>query len=678
MTGKSYSALAIFLLALALRLIHLAEIADTPYFDTLVLDAEEYDHLSDQLLRGDWLLDDMPTYVHGPLYTYVFALVKLLGFHFPAMRFIQAILGALSCVLVWRIAGHIFPHPIPLIAGFLAAGYWPFIFYNSEILATTLVLFVELVLAWFLLHVGNRLSWTTALLAGLLLALLITARSNTLLLFPLVAWWIYQQAAPATTHRRRLPWVFALSVLLCLAPFLLRNQVAQGTPLPFQGSWSLFLGTNPQADGTPYARQGLSWQRLESLPLQAGYTTPAERGRFYRAASLDFVLEHPADYLHLLYRKFRLFWHAFEIPVSTDLRYFEGHTLPSRLLILNFGVVVPLALAGMLWGRHQPAHVLLYGFILVYLATGLLFTVCARYRLPALPFLMIFAAQGIWQLGVWIRTRAFARAGGFVLLLGAATALVHTGVEQEQVDHLRSSWLQGHVYVRTQRYDLAEQAFLRRLQENPKDSDALNSLAVVYQRQGRVKEAEATFKQAVEAAPDHSRPWLNLGDLYLKQQRLIPARRALKTALRHDPRPLTQHEGYHNLGYVFLFQQASRQAYQAFKQALKTHERATTHYALATACAFLQLHEEQLDALERAVELDPTFAPAYRNLGVLYLKRGNLDKAGKAIRQAIRHDPDSPVAYRHLGALYLKQGQKDRARKAFAKALQLKGSDGGP
>ena len=676
---KNAWALGIFLLALVLRLVYLAEIAATPYFDTLVLDAEEYDRLAEQLLQGNWLLGRAGSYVHGPFYILVLALLKLCGADYLGLRVFQAVLGALSCVLIYRIAGRVFPHPVPLIAALLAAGYWPFIFYNGELLATTLVLFIELLLAALLLRGTDRISWRVGACAGILLALLVITRSNTLLLLPVLLWWFYQRAGSGTKHRRALLLAFCLALVLALSPLLIYYQAVQGSPLPFQGGWSFYMGNNPDADGTPYARQGLDWQRLELLPYQEGSITRAAKGQFYLTAGLRFIGEHPAAALHLLYRKFRLFWHAFEIPVSADLRYYERHSHLAQILIFNFGIVVPLALMGMVWGwRRYRDYALLYGFILVYLVTGLLFSVCARYRLPALPFLIVFAAQGIWQLKTQLWSGNLLGRGAFLLLLGAAVALVHTGVDQEKVDHLRSSWLLGHVYMRKQQYDLAEQVYLRSVRETPGDSDVYNSLAVAYQRLGRPQEAEATFRKSIEAAPDHARPWINLGNHYLKLQRLDEARTALEQALGSDPRPLAQYEGHYSLGNVHLYQKAYSRAHQAFTRALEAQQRPQAYFGLSVACAYLGEDDAQLRALEQAVQLAPTFALALRNLGVLYLQKEDYPAAEKALLQSLQYSPNSALAYQHLGMLYSKLGQPERARAAFATARRLRPSSAAP
>ena len=86
------------------------------------------------------------------------------------------------------------------------------------------------------------------------------------------------------------------------------------------------------------------------MPLQQGFDTPAAKGAFYTAEGLRFIYRDPLAYLHLLYRKFRLFWNAFEIPVSADLRYYETHFPLYRLFLFSFGLSSALCL-----GRHIVA-----------------------------------------------------------------------------------------------------------------------------------------------------------------------------------------------------------------------------------------------------------------------------------------------------------------------------------
>ena len=65
-----------------------------------------------------------------------------------------------------------------------------------------------------------------------------------------------------------------------------------------------------------------------------------------------------------------------------------------RLPLLGYGTMLPFALLGIAmsapsWRRLFP----LYAMIAVYLATALIFYVLSRYRMPAEPVLIVFAAH---------------------------------------------------------------------------------------------------------------------------------------------------------------------------------------------------------------------------------------------------------------------------------------------
>ena len=668
MSINSRHVIALFLLALILRLAYLVEIRDTLYFHTLILDAEEYDYLAQALIEGDWWLTTHRTYVHGPLYPVLLALIKLSGAGLVGVRLFQAVLGACSCVLLYAIARRFFPAPTPLLTGLIAVGYWPFILYNGELLATTLTIFIELLLVIQLVRCTDRPSYWSAAGAGALLGLLIETRSNTLLLVPVALWWLCLRA------RTRLLVPFCLGLCAVLTPFLVHNYLVQGTPLPFQGAWSFYMGNNPAADGTPYARQGIDWQRLEILPYQADMAaSPADRGRFYLSEGLNFIVEQPLAYLHLLYRKFRLFWHAFEIPVSVDIHFYEAHSRLSSLNLFGFGIVAPLALVGLVWNWHRwRQYGLLYGFGLSYLVSALLFTVCARYRLPAVPLLMLFAAEAVRHGVLSLKGRQWRRSAALVLILSAAFALGHTGIDPAQVDHLRSAWLQGQVHTRNQAYDRAEAAYLQALQDDAEDADVYNSVGAVYEAQGRPREAETAYRQALALASDHTRARLNLGNLLRREQRFDQAECLLLEVLANDPRPAMQYEGHYYLGYLYLDQQDYLRAYDFFATALQAQQRANGFYALANACHHLGRQDEQIRHLRQAVALDSEFAAAYRNLGVLYLQRGEYAPAEEALRRALQLEPDVAITHYNLGVLYVQTGRRELARTAFETAEHLR------
>src|SRR3990172_12480303 len=92
-------AAAIFLLALALRLIHVWQIRRAPFFDLLIGDARAYDLWAQQIAQGDWI--GRGVFYQAPLYAYFLGFVYTLAGHdLLVVRVSQAILGSLACSLL--------------------------------------------------------------------------------------------------------------------------------------------------------------------------------------------------------------------------------------------------------------------------------------------------------------------------------------------------------------------------------------------------------------------------------------------------------------------------------------------------------------------------------------------------------------------------------------------------
>ncbi|NBB87380.1 MAG: SgcJ/EcaC family oxidoreductase [Bacteroidetes bacterium] len=74
---------------------------------------------------------------------------------------------------------------------------------------------------------------------------------------------------------------------------------------------------------------------------------------------------------------------------------------------------------------------------------------------------------------------------------------------------------------------------------------------------------------------------------------------------------------------------------------------------------------------ERALEVDPSFAPAQNQLGYIALQAGDHARAERAFQEYIRLAPDQPNPYDSLGELYVEMGRYDEAIAQLDKALAL-------
>ncbi len=75
--------------------------------------------------------------------------------------------------------------------------------------------------------------------------------------------------------------------------------------------------------------------------------------------------------------------------------------------------------------------------------------------------------------------------------------------------------------------------------------------------------------------------------------------------------------------------------------------------------------------LKRATELDPDFAQAYVNLGVVYMNQGKYSQARQNLEKALSIYPDCEYAYYNLGLLYSNINDFLLALQHFERALQI-------
>jgi len=130
---------------------------------------------------------------------------------------------------------------------------------------------------------------------------------------------------------------------------------------------------------------------------------------------------------------------------------------------------------------------------------------------------------------------------------------------------------------------------------------------------------------------------------YVHTRRPAEAEAAAKDAVAQDPQlPL----GYEAQGLNEYTQERYASAYPMFSRAMELKGAAFSAYYFAAACKLregLASEKENHDVfanLEKAIALNPLFAPAYANLGSLYsMYPGSMDKALQLGRKAVDLDP---------------------------------------
>jgi len=81
--------------------------------------------------------------------------------------------------------------------------------------------------------------------------------------------------------------------------------------------------------------------------------------------------------------------------------------------------------------------------------------------------------------------------------------------------------------------------------------------------------------------------------------------------------------------------------------------------------------EDAIDAYRRVVSIDPTYAAAWNNLGLLLHRMGRYDEASEAYLSALNQDPQCCEAAYNLGSLHEDRGAIEDAIGDYRRALEL-------
>src|SRR3989442_15363182 len=104
------AALVIFGVAFTLRIVHIWQMRNAPFFTLLMGDARSYDEWAQRIAGGDWIGRDV--FYQAPLYPYFLgAMYRIAGRSLMVVRIAQAVLGSSSCVRVGAAAQRLFSAP---------------------------------------------------------------------------------------------------------------------------------------------------------------------------------------------------------------------------------------------------------------------------------------------------------------------------------------------------------------------------------------------------------------------------------------------------------------------------------------------------------------------------------------------------------------------------------------
>ena len=231
-------------------------------------------------------------------------------------------------------------------------------------------------------------------------------------------------------------------------------------------------------------------------------------------------------------------------------------------------------------------------------------------------------------------------------LIGAAEEYQRAAHMDASEEHL-FDW--GNNLLQLRAYKEATEVFAASIPRQPKSARLRVGLGIAQYSLGEYRQAVQAFCEAADLAPSDPRPYQFLGEMYGVSPDVSGE---ISTRL------------------------------ERFVQTHPTNALAHFHYAMslwkAGADAPPANEMRRIETLlTRAVTLDPKMANGFLQLGILLADQKRTLEAIQALRRAVRLQPDLSRAHYRLAQLYQRTGQKDAAERELAIFRQLTGGSGG-
>jgi len=219
----------------------------------------------------------------------------------------------------------------------------------------------------------------------------------------------------------------------------------------------------------------------------------------------------------------------------------------------------------------------------------------------------------------------------------------------------------------------AEQQLRQAVLLNDRQAEALYFLARVLAARKNLSEAVDVGKRAVEIEPDNPDFLYHLGLIYEQGQQVRSAIDFYNRAIaRSDKNP----DAFEHLGINLMVENRFADAVKAFKRAAELDSRRARIWARVGDA---EQQAGDLDSairdFQRALAQDPNLPGVWTKLGIAYKDKdckGCRTKAVDALQRAIRVDPGDAIAHHELGYMFKDDGRRRDAIAEFRRYLDLR------
>lgn len=519
---KHFSKLAAALTALFafVRYTTFGQLEKTVLLKVPVLDSETYYLWGFSLATGHGHPDG-PFWL-GPGYPlFISWIFRLFGDHTPAVVVLaQMFLSCATFLIILLLTRKLFGATAALVAGVIGLFYSPWLYFDGMLLSASWILFLNSGMLYLLLVPGGmwegepKRLWVWGI-AGALCALSAMARPSVLLFAALLLLYYVWQIRMRKVFAAPLV-VFVLALLAVHLPISLRNATAGGSPVfvTASGGVNFYIGNRAGASGiydeldfvgsfdAPTEAEGF---RREASKRAGKILTLPQAANYWRDQALGNMTRNPLGWSRLAMKK--LWWTIRNEEIANNFSFRATQLVVPMVdkLPLRWGLLLPLAVAGVILNWHQRRKFAVFGlYTLGYLLTSLVFFASSEYRFPLMAIFIPLAGAALVGVVEAFRKKETVRvtialAAYLALLLPAnlpsaeASATVFPRVDFANL---------GQTALRGKLYSEAIASFSRALSIDPSNDDARLGLADALWATSNFDQAREEYERAGVPAPD--------------------------------------------------------------------------------------------------------------------------------------------------------------------------------
>jgi 4-amino-4-deoxy-L-arabinose transferase-like glycosyltransferase len=352
----------LLLLALIVRGVYWHELSSNPFFEYPIVDAEAYDKIARSITAGNDPYAGRP-FFQPPLYPFFLAaLYEVTGHDIGLTRLLQMLLGVVNVWLTYRLGRRLLGHGIGLVSGLVMTLYGTMLFFEGELLAPVLIVFLNLLLMLSVVAFFEKPVALRALVAGLLIGASTITMAVVAPFAAIISMYAIIRVRKGTlsVSRRELGamgLMFLAGIILVIAPVTVRNWLVskEFVPVSTNAGINFYIGTGGGFDQRVGIRPGYEWQALGEEAKAAGFETPTQQSRYFLREAIDSIRREPATYIKTLAQKLYLFAHAGEAFRNQEIYPFRSYSRVLSVLVWKYsgvafpyGLLFPFALVGMI------------------------------------------------------------------------------------------------------------------------------------------------------------------------------------------------------------------------------------------------------------------------------------------------------------------------------------------